>query len=152
MCAVALLVSCVSVWSCGDSARDVPALSPLLHRCVRLRQPMKLVATTARDGIAPLFLSTADFENKSAVRGVLAAGTELTIVRVVQKRSLEITYIEVVSRVREKPGVNIGSSMLFTPEWQSEALKVSEGHARTTRRMTETSLDSAVAEWCSERR
>lgn len=66
-----------------------------------------------------------------------------------EKRSFEITWVEVICRSRDRPGVHIGTSTLFTPEWQSKALGAAEGRVRVTRLFIERALDNSVAEWCS---
>lgn len=145
-----ILVVTAAMVGCApaESVERVPAFATLENRCLRLRQSLQIV-DSGKDGISDLYLSNASQDDGGAI-GELPIGTDLKIVRVVFKKDVELSRVEIVA---EEAGArddrrSIAVSRLFRQEWLDEARRVVSGRrAPMSRRELENALDPTLSEW-----
>jgi hypothetical protein len=146
---ITLLV--VATVGCGpfESVDRLPTFATLENRCVRLRQPLQIIES-GNDGVSDLYLSNASHDDGASV-GELAAGSELKIVRVVFKKGVELSRVEIVAEelVSTKNRRSIALSRLFNQKWLDEARRSASGRgaAPISSREMENALDPTLSEW-----
>ncbi|MGH7928289.1 MAG: hypothetical protein ACREQV_10885 [Candidatus Binatia bacterium] len=135
--------------SCDLGTTSVPKLHAAMSgRCIRTTTSLYLVEQGDPDEPGAVFLST-DKHSESAVREIVPAGAEFTIIEVLHERSFEYSIVRIVGRSEDGRIPRVGLSLLFDVQWKLRAEQFASGSIESMPRV-EPALKSELALWCEE--